>query len=717
MEAWCVMNDKYSSIKDWLTVNRMDIIAMLILIVIIICIKPVFAVPALLVIAVALYLDIVFESRKKNDISAMVERAVGGMSDITSSVVVTSPYPMCLINDKGDILWRNDRFKEIFPEGEKSADEDIYDLTGVRFNKLTNEDLKDRNIQIAAQNRTFRVQFTEVRVPQDEVFDGIETVCEQTCDKESEVRTVRMLHWMENTASENLKKSYRDERLCVIHIIVDNLDDILAQAPDDIKSSLAGDIEKEIRQWTVKAQGALVRSSKMRFCMLCDTRNMENIIANKCQILDDIRAISTGGDIPASLSMGIGAGGKSITQTEEYASAALDLALGRGGDQAVLKRGSNVEYFGGKLQTVEKRNKGKSRIVALALRRLIDQSSRVYVMGHKLPDMDSLGAALGVARMAMNRGKQVNIVIDSWDAVDMLYKLTVEENPDIFISSEFAKQTVTREDLLVVVDTSKPSVVECAELTVMVDKVVVIDHHRRGEEMIYNPVLVHIEPYASSASELVTEMLQYTSSEKKDLTRVEAEGLLSGIAVDTKNFSIKTGVRTFEAAAWLRRQGADTTIVRKFFQTDMELFQQKAKVISRAKRLRGEIAMSYCEGKHKNISVLVSMAADELLNIRGMRASFVVGENDDGSLRVSARSLGSINVQLILEKLGGGGNLTTAGARLEDMNIEDAMVLLERIVFEYMDEQDKKEKKQQPKATREIPAADINNYAALSDAL
>lgn len=711
------MNDKYSSIKDWLTVNRMDIIAMLILIVIIICIKPVFAVPALLVIAVALYLDIVFESRKKNDISAMVERAVGGMSDITSSVVVTSPYPMCLINDKGDILWRNDRFKEIFPEGEKSADEDIYDLTGVRFNKLTNEDLKDRNIQVAAQNRTFRVQFTEVRVPQNEVFEGIETVCGQACDEESEVRTVRMLHWMENTASENLKKSYRDERLCVIHIIVDNLDDILAQAPDDIKSSLAGDIEKEIRQWTVKAQGALVRSSKMRFCMLCDTRNMENIIANKCQILDDIRAISTGGDIPASLSMGIGAGGKSITQTEEYASAALDLALGRGGDQAVLKRGSNVEYFGGKLQTVEKRNKGKSRIVALALRRLIDQSSRVYVMGHKLPDMDSLGAALGVARMAMNRGKQVNIVIDSWDAVDMLYKLTVEENPDIFISSEFAKQTVTREDLLVVVDTSKPSVVECAELTVMVDKVVVIDHHRRGEEMIYNPVLVHIEPYASSASELVTEMLQYTSSEKKDLTRVEAEGLLSGIAVDTKNFSIKTGVRTFEAAAWLRRQGADTTIVRKFFQTDMELFQQKAKVISRAKRLRGEIAMSYCEGKHKNISVLVSMAADELLNIRGMRASFVVGENDDGSLRVSARSLGSINVQLILEKLGGGGNLTTAGARLEDMNIEDAMVLLERIVFEYMDEQDKKEKKQQPKATREIPAADINNYAALSDAL
>lgn len=215
--------------------------------------------------------------------------------------------------------------------------------------------------------------------------------------------------------------------------------------------------------------------------------------------------------------------------------------------------------------------------------------------------------------------------------------------------------------------------------------------------MIENPILVHIEPYASSTSELVTEMLQYTSSEKKDLTRVEAEGLLSGIAVDTKNFSIKTGVRTFEAAAWLRRQGADTTIVRKFFQTDMDLFQKKAEVISRARRLRGDVAMSYCEGHHNNISVLISMAADELLNIRGMRASFVIGENDDGSLRVSARSLGNINVQLIMEKLGGGGNLTTAGARLEDMNIQDALVLLERMVYEAIDEQEEKERKQQEK--------------------
>lgn len=693
------MKDKYSKIKDWLSVNRVDIIAMLVLVAIITCIRPFYAIPALLIIGAVLYVDSILDDKNRKSVSSLVERVVEGMNEIASSVVVSSPYPMCLIDEEGRILWRNERFRELFPEEESSLQEDIYDLTGVKFNKLTNEELKDRNIQIAALNRIFRVQFSEVVVSPDEDFITMESTCgtEQEHSEDCEGKHVRMLHWMENTASENLKKSYRDERLCVVHIIVDNLDDILAQAPDDRKSALAGDIEKEIRQWTVRAQGALIRSSKMRFCMICDTRNMENIIANKFQILDDIRAINTGGDIPASLTIGLGAAGKSITQTEEYASAALDLALGRGGDQAVVKRGSNVEYFGGKLQTVEKRNKGKSRIVALAMRRLIEQSNHVYVMGHKLPDMDSLGAALGVARMAMNRGKKVNIVIDSWDAVDMLYNLTLEENPDIFISSDFAKLNIQREDLLVIVDTSKPSVVECSELITMTDKVVVIDHHRRGEEMIENPILVHIEPYASSTSELVTEMLQYTSSEKKDLTRVEAEGLLSGIAVDTKNFSIKTGVRTFEAAAWLRRQGADTTIVRKFFQTDMDLFQKKAEVISRARRLRGDVAMSYCEGHHNNISVLISMAADELLNIRGMRASFVIGENDDGSLRVSARSLGNINVQLIMEKLGGGGNLTTAGARLEDMNIQDALVLLERMVYEAIDEQEEKERKQQEK--------------------
>jgi c-di-AMP phosphodiesterase-like protein len=683
------MNEKKSNIKDWFTVTRIDIIAMLILVLIIAVIKPAAVIPAVLIIAAAVYTDVIVNNRHKTTVTSMVENVVGNITNITSSVMAQSPFPMCLINSEGKILWRNDKFKALFTAEEYEDREDIYELTGVKFNKLTNEELKDKNIQIMSLNRSFRVQFSEAVIPADN-----EAQNDAAAD---ESKSVRMLNWMEITANESLKKNYRDERLCIAHIIVDNLDDILTQASDDKKASLPGDIEKELRQCAVRVQGTLLRSTKSRFCLLCDNRSLENMTANKFQILDAVRAIDTGVDIPASLSIGIGAGGKTITQTEEYASAALDLAQGRGGDQAVVKRGLNVEYFGGKLQTVEKRNKGKSRIVALALRRLIDQSPRVFVMGHKLPDMDALGAALGISRMALNRGKTVNIVIDSWKAVDMLYELALEENHDLFISSEYAKQIINKDDLLVVVDTSKPSMAECGELTEMAEKVVVIDHHRRAEEMIQNPTLVHIEPYASSTSELVTEMLQYTSSEKKNLTHVEAEGLLSGIAVDTKNFSIKTGVRTFEAAAWLRRQGANTTTVRQFFQTDMEMFQLKAQIISRAKRIKNDVAMSYCEGVQKNISVLISMAADELLNVRGMKASFVIGENDDGSLRVSARSLGDINVQLIMEKVGGGGNLTTAGARIDGMSVKEAFEMLEKIISESIDEQMEKEKKNQEK--------------------
>ena len=744
------MDEKRLLIKRWFSIRKLDILAMLVLVAVIGVICPVLALPALAFVCVITGISHLIGKSKRHSVSRVVETIVGGMSDITSAAVIHSPYPLCLIDEKGQILWSNTRFRDMFSEISEIPD-DIFELTGVKLQKLTNEELKDKNILITAINRSFRVQYSEAGLREsssegqnqdsgsgtDGTAAGNRTSGSESSGQASGsgssaagdsgksgsagsgsgrpghgksgsgssdasgVRTpqkkVRMLHWMETTASVNLKKTYRDERLCIAHIIVDNLDDILAQASDEKKSSLAGDIEKELRQWAVRFQGALVRSSKSRFTMLCDSRNLENITANKFQILDDIRAIDTGVDIPASLSIGIGAQGKSISQIDEFAAVALDLAQGRGGDQAVVKKGSNVEYFGGKLQTVEKRNKGKSRIVALALRRLMDQAPRVYVMGHKLADMDSLGAALGVARMATNRGKNVSIVMDSWDAVNMLYNLALEENPELFVSSDTAKQTISRDDLLVVVDTSKPSVAECGVLIGMTDRVVVIDHHRRGEEMIQNPTLVHIEPYASSSSELVTEMIQYVSSEKKDLTRVEAEGLLAGIAVDTKNFSVKTGVRTFEAAAWLRRQGADTTIVRQFFQTDMELFQKKAQIISRAVLLQGDVAMSFCEGMQKNISVLISMAADELLNIRGMKASFVVGQNDDGSLRVSARSLGEVNVQLIMEKLGGGGNLTTAGARLENTALKEGVELVKKTIAECLAEQSEKARKQQEK--------------------
>lgn len=695
-------NEKISKVKKYLARIRFEIIAMLIMTVMLLAVKPVFAIIALILTGISL-------SIKNGDISDPIKHrslCAEDLKEIQQSIsdaVRLNPFPLCMIDQDGTILWGNDSFCELF--GDETIDgENIYDITGVKLHEMSNEELRDRSVLMTAKNKSFKVQFSEH--PPYVIHDG-------------RIHTVRLLHWFDNTANEALKKSYREERPCIIHINVDNLDDILTQAPDDRKSSLSGDIEKELRQWATRCQAAIIRVSKSKFVIVCDTRNLENNEANKFPILDEIREIDTGVDISASISIGIGALGKSLAQTEEFAHVALDLALGRGGDQAVVKKGSNIDYYGGKLQTVEKRNKGKSRLVAMALRRFIDQAPKVFVMGHKLPDMDSLGAALGVARMAKSRGKEVYVIIDNWDAVDMLYSRAVEENQHQYIRSEQAKTMMSRDDLLIVVDVHKPSLAECGEIIDMTDKVIVIDHHRRGEEVIQNPMLIHIEPYASSTSELVTEMIQYISQDKKDITKVEAEGLLAGIAVDTKNFSIKTGVRTFEAATWLRRQGADTTIVRQLFQTDMQIFKAKAAIITKAKKLPGNMAISYAEGPKKNVSVLISMAADELLNIKGMRATFVVGESLEGNIRVSARSLGDVNVQRIMETIGGGGNLTTAGGQFDMMSVEDVLELVEKVAVEVANEQKAKEEKelqkQNGKASKDTARIPVQNGKVSKD--
>ena len=661
--------------------------AMILFTIIIAFIRPIAVIPAVVIIVLAVIISSRMPARRNLAMNDYFEDMAKEMDENIAASVIYSPYPLCTMDTYGHIIWMNHVFKEIFLHGERNDTMDIYDLTGVKIHEFTNEELKDKTITVASINRSFKVQMTSGKHWGMDTCDGVKSA-------------MCMLHWIETTASEELRRMYREAWPCIALISIDNLDDIIANAQDDKKATIAGDIEKLVRQWALKCQAAVIKRSQSSFVMFMDERNLQNSEANKFPVLDDVRTLDTGTDIPASLSIGIGANGKTIAQTEEFAEAAMDLSQGRGGDQVVVRRGTEVNYYGGRLQTVEKRNKGKSRIVALALSQLIDQSPRIFVMGHKLPDMDSLGAALGVARFAKNRGKEVNIVIDTWDAVDMMYERALAEGEYNFIRSDYAKLIIKNDDLLIVVDNHKPSISECGELTERVDRIVIIDHHRRGEEMIANPTLTYIEPYASSTSELVAEMLQYANTAKKEITHFEAEALLAGIAVDTKNYTIKTGVRTFEAATWLRRMGADPTIVRQFFQTDIDIFRDRAQIIAQAKRLPGDIAISYSRGPKKNISVLISMAADELLNIRGMRASFVVGESDRGGLRVSARSLGDINVQMIMEDIGGGGNLTTAGAQL-DMDLDDALRLLEKVVLEHTAERLQKEKAHKEKSTKE----------------
>lgn len=414
---------------------------------------------------------------------------------------------------------------------------------------------------------------------------------------------------------------------------------------------------------------AVTRYREHLYEVILTHKNYEGIVNRKFEILDEAREIENEADFPVTLSIGIGIGGKTISESEDYAQGALDLALGRGGDQAVVKNVCNFEYYGGKSQSVEKGFKGKSRIIAHALKLLMSQSSKVFIMGHRNPDLDSFGAALGIHRMARIVEKDAYIVINSYNdsMVDMIEDVK-QTDEYALISTEKALSLADEQSLVVVVDTHRPALVESFELVEKVRRTVVIDHHRRAEDVLPDQILSYMESYASSASELVAEVVQYANekSKKRILTKLEADALLAGIMVDTNSFAMKAGVRTFEAAAWLRRAGADLVNVRKYFQADSESLRIKALCLANAKYYDGGIAMSVCPEVSINSQIINSQVADELLTIKGIKASFVAGRGENGRTVVSARSLGEINVQIVMEKFGGGGHLNTAGTQVDE---------------------------------------------------
>ncbi len=598
--------------------------------------------------------------KKSESMKAYTEHIFQIVDKTMSYSISNHPLPLCMIDSEGRFLWFNKKFSEIYQDDD-IANAGISRVTGLKAAEFFTEDPVEKPVMVSHGGKTYRVVSSYL----DE-------------DKNNSA----VLYWIDMTNYEVVKSLYKDEKSCFAYVIVDNYDELISSSPDHRKSIVAAEIEKTIRQWAAKLSASITRARNNQYFVVFEHKYFEKLETGKFSILDDVREIETDADFPVSLSIGIGVGGKTPQQGDEYAAAALDLALGRGGDQAVVKKVSKIEYYGGRLQTVEKRNKGKSRIMAHALRQLIDQSSQVIIMGHKKPDMDSFGAALGICRIAKNRNKPVSVIMNSYNEslTDMVQAAEASGNYK-FINSGQALEIADKETLVVVVDTHRPSLVECPELLTNTDKLVVIDHHRKTEEFIDNAALTYMEAYASSTSELITEILQYSGGEKKDIDKFEAEVLLAGITVDTNRFSIRTGVRTFEAASWLRRMGADTANVRQYFQTDMDSLKQRSKIVSSAVMPTPGIAIAKCEGKHTDVQVINSRAADEMLNIKGIKASFVVGENDEGLTVISARSLGEVNVQTIMEKLGGGGNLTKAGAQIE-IPVEETMKLILKLVNE-----------------------------------
>lgn len=554
------------------------------------------------------------------------------------------PMPVCVVNSNGKITSANQRIGEVFLY-DAIVDADFFTLTGVKTAELL-EAINDNTKQliIKRNDKSFKL------------------ICQPTETKEDEYITVV---FSDVTGYEELKELYRNERLCIGKIQIDNFDELMANTPVEARVSVPNEIDKIVLKWAEKINASINMIKDEAYVLSFEQAHLEKLIATKFDILDEIRHIETGTDFPVSLSIGIGVGGKTPMQTEEFADAALDLALGRGGDQAVLKRNSKLEYFGGTLQTVEKRNKGKSRIVGHALKQLIDQSKKIFVMGHINPDIDCFGAALGVIRLCALREKEPYLIIDNYkEALSAVYKEARDSDDYKFISSEKAKSLADKDSLLIVLDTHRPSMVQCSELLNICERIVIIDHHRRVEDFIENPVLAYMESYASSTCELVAEILQYMTS-KKALTKLEAEALLAGMTIDTNGFTVKSGVRTFEAAAWLRRQGADPTEVRRFYQEEKESFMIKTTALAEAVFHENGIMTSICKTQHPDEQVICAQVADELLTVKGAKASFVTGINNEGKTVISARSLGEVNVQVIMEKFNGGGHLTTAAAQVE----------------------------------------------------
>ncbi|MEI2328797.1 DHH family phosphoesterase [Priestia megaterium] len=503
-------------------------------------------------------------------------------------------------------------------------------------------------------------------------------------------RDERLLYFFDITEQIEIEKLYEEERTSLGIIFLDNYDELTQGMDDQVKSNLNSQVTSMLNSWAQEYGIFIKRTSSEKFIAIMNEQILIHLERSKFSILDQVREETSKQNIPLTLSIGIGAGAADLPELGALAQSSLDLALGRGGDQVAIKQpNGKVKFFGGKTNPMEKRTRVRARVISHALKELITESGKVIIMGHKYPDMDAVGAAIGILKVAQVNQKDGFIVLDP-DHIDtgvqrMLEEIKKKEGLwERFITPEEALNLVSDDTLLVVVDTHKPSMVIEERLLHRIENVVVIDHHRRGEDFIEDPLLVYMEPYASSTAELVTELLEYQPKRFK-IDMLEATALLAGIIVDTKSFTLRTGSRTFDAASFLRSQGADTVLVQKFLKEDITQYVQRARFIEHAEIYTAGIAISRAEPNKMYDQVLIAQAADTLLSISGVVASFVISKRRDNLIGISARSLGDINVQVIMESLQGGGHLTNAATQLQDISLDEAEERLKQAIDEYLD--------------------------------
>jgi c-di-AMP phosphodiesterase-like protein len=636
------------------------------------------AAPGFVFFLFLLYYHFRYNYKRKKEITQYIENLTFNIDVATKDTLLNFPMPLVLIELDGTIIWYNSSFKKIF-EGEELLEKAIQTFTkDLNPESFSNETMNfSDEIKIHDRNYCVLGNFIKVdkRINEDEI--------------------ILLLYFIDNTELVNLKKTYDDEKTVVGVFIIDNYDDLMQSTEDTKRPQMVVEIETKINNWTAYANGIVKKYERDKYLFIFENKYLKTFQEKKFDILDSVKEINVGNTIPVTLSIGIGKGEGSLLDKFRHANAALDIALGRGGDQVVIKDGEEISFYGGKTREIEKRTRVKARVIAFALRELIDQASEVIIMGHKNCDIDCLGSALGIYSIATKRGKEANIVLNKSNPniECMISKIeSSKEYEGLFISTGDALEKINKKTLLVIVDTHKPSFTEAPDLIKYTEQIVVIDHHRRGVDYLQNAVLTYQETYASSTCELVTEILQYVE-EKIKLAPIEAEALYAGIVVDTKNFTFKTGVRTFEAAAFLRRQGVDTVAVKQMFQNDLDTYTHISNAVKDAQMYSENIAISVCPPDIKNATVIAAQAADQLVNLKGIQAAFVLCNIDEG-ISISGRSLGDINVQIIMEKLGGGGHLTFAGAQLQGVSTEEAIEKLKKAIDEYREETPDNSKKE-----------------------
>ena len=665
--------------KNWETfISRTKIYLVIIAILIIsICILNYrLIIPGVIIYALIIWYTLWTNKKRKAELSEQLKDLTLNVNTTAKTTLINSPFPLTIVETNGNVIWKSEKFVTEFENMNININEYLTEI--VRSIKLTIENSEDGkraktkgniDTNIKIENKQYKVLGSYVK-------------SNKVHSKEQEYTTI--LYFIDETYQKKLEQKEKDLEICVGILMIDNYEEIIQRISAEAKPQLIAKMEQYIYDWAAKYNSLIIKSDRDTFFCIIEKKYLKEAETDKFNILDEVKDIDIPDITRPTLSIGFSDDGNSNAEKAASARTVIDIALGRGGDQAIVKMDGRYQFFGGRTQEVEKRTKVKARMISHALTELISEADNVLLMGHSNGDMDSIGSSMGLYRLCKTLGKEAKIVNETTGIGIENFIIEAKKSGEYlesFITKQEALDSVNPNTLLIVVDTHKKTYVEEPELLEKVNKIVVIDHHRRSTDYIEDAILTFHEVYASSSSELVTEILEYSQLDI-ELTQLEVEALYAGIMLDTKNFTFKTGVRTFEAAAYLRKCGLDIIKVKKWFQSDLKTYQIIADIVSKSETINETIAISTYENDDENANIIAAKSADELLTIGGINASFVLGKTGD-KIYISGRSIGGINVQLILEKLGGGGHITLAGAQLEDMTLEEAKQELINRINEY----------------------------------